>query len=526
MTSPDRADLGSQPSRILQVATAPARWLSRWRPDLGVSLSEDGATFAAAAARVFAVLAVIAVAYPIVASVVHAAGISAAVSQPEQIMTRALFIDAYSESLIFMTVAAGLGAFSPALGVLFLAVFIPADLVAASIGSELIPPAVWDPWPVPIAARAISYGLLWFLAVEIPLRVRRWATSRTGPGQPSSVASVATTMVGTAVLAFFWAAALPWLITPVGSWTNAGRSQPWVTDPIWLYWPVLVIGATLIAGVAALWPRPTRLRAVASAASTGAAPTTAKVLVRQTVAVLVLAVLLASLMTSLQAAVILIGGLFVAGPVLTLLLPRLRLPPIPPRAGSPARFVIAMVIAVAAGWLIWVMGAEPTSDGYALTAITLALVAPLFRILFEAGPPRPASADTRAPQSGPPATVITASIGLLAGVAWLALPELVLANDCFTAGEVVECVLTTPTILFGLVGAALLGAALWGAMSRPSNPPKPEKRAGSHGFPRHFDSRRDFDEWAEEVEYDGPPPPYLTPGGPPDVNLPSTPRGF
>ncbi len=493
MTGPDRADQSTgMLTRVFHLATAPARWLSRYRPDLAVSLSEDGATFGAAAIRVFAVLALFAVAYPIVASVAHAAGIASVVVQPEQVITRTLFIDAYSESLLFMLAAAGIGAFSPALGVLFLAAFIPADLVAAAIANELVPPAVWDPWPVPVAARAISYGLLWILAVEIPLRVRRWAKSRTAPGDPPSVASVAVTTGGTAVLVFFWAGALPWLITPVLSWTNHGRSQPWLTDPAWIYWPVLVIGAALIAGLAALWPRPTRLRADLPRAGSGVPPTAARIFARQTVAVVVLAAFLASLMTSLLAAVILVGGLFVAGPVLTLLLPRLPVPPIRPSAGSLPRWIIAMVISLAVAWLIWILAAGAMADGYFLAAVTLALVTPLFRILLEAGTAPPAAADTEGPRPEPPSAVITSSIGLLAGVAWLALPGLALANDCFTADEILPCVLTTPPVLFGLVGAALLAAALWGAMSGPAEPPPPENPSGLPDFNKQQGQKTDF----------------------------------
>ncbi len=70
--------------------------------------------------------------------------------------------------------------------------------------------------------------------------------------------------------------------------------------------------------------------------------------------------------------------------------------------------------------------------------------------------------------------MITSTIGFLAtGILWLSLPVLTLANDCFTADEILPCVLTTPPVLFGLVGAALLAAALWGAMSRPPAPPPP-----------------------------------------------------
>ena len=111
------------------------------------------------------------------------------------------------------------------------------------------------------------------------------------------------------------------------------------------------------------------------------------------------------------------------------------------------------------------------------------------------------------------------AIGLLA---FLGLPSLAFADN---GGDHAD---GWPEIAAAALAAASGGglAALIGGWLNPPPQAPPNVPKGSDGFPRHFDTRRDFDEWAEESDYDGPPPPYLTPGGPPDVNLPPTPRGF
>jgi hypothetical protein len=414
----DRVD----PSRVapgaavFRLATTPARWLSRFHIGLRSSLSDDAQTFGGGGARaVFVVLAVIAVAYAVAASVAHAFGLFIPSPQPDDYIRAPFFRDVYSESLVFMTVVAGIGAFSPALGVLFLAVFIPADLAAASYSGELIPSPAYDPWPVPVLGRAITYGLLWILAVEIPLVVRRLATSWPSARRnaPSAGVVLLVTVLATAVLVFFWAHALPWLITPVLSWTNAGRSQPWVTDPTWLYWQYLVVGATLISGIAAVWPRPVRSGISLAADGSNERPTTARIIARQTLAALALAALLAGIMTSFTAAAILILALLVAGPVLTVVLPRVRIRPFGPPPKSPGRWVIAMVIALAVSWLIVTLIADATPDGYFTELVALAVAAPLFRILLELGAISTGHANTQ-PRQGPPTAVVTSAIVLLA----------------------------------------------------------------------------------------------------------------
>ena len=106
----------ARPGALFRAATAPARWLSRYRTDLGVSLREDAATFAGPAARFFLVLAVLAVAYPIIASVAHAQAPGPPGADPITYAFSPFFFQVFAESQAFMIAAFAIGAFSPGLG--------------------------------------------------------------------------------------------------------------------------------------------------------------------------------------------------------------------------------------------------------------------------------------------------------------------------------------------------------------------------------------------------------------------------
>jgi hypothetical protein len=103
---------------------------------------------------------------------------------------------------------------------------------------------------------------------------------------------------------------------------------------------------------------------------------------------------------------------------------------------------------------------------------------------------------------------------------WLAIPAVALADDCsaWTLGEVPSCLLLGALLPPFLVAAAILAAANWmrGQASAPATPAHQQ-------FPRQFNTWQEFHEWAEETDYDGPPPSNLVPGGVPPVNLPPTP---
>ncbi len=378
-----------------------------------------------AARRFFAVLAVIAVAYPVAASIVHAVGAPRSGSEPLKLALSPFFDVVYSESLPFMIAAVGIGTFSPALGVLFLAVFIPADLIAAGTASFELREFVWQkmgPLPRPYLARTISYGLLWILAVEIPVLARGWASAWAGRGgrRPSVIAGGVGRVSATAVLVFLWAGALPWLIQPVFTWTGQQLSTPWASDPTWRYWPILVGAGIVIAGVSAVWPRPAWLPAVSAPARP--VRSMGQVLVRQTVAMAIVALLLGGLMTSVREALILIAGLLLAGPVLTLVLPHVPVPAAVARAPRAARWVVAIVIALGVTWVMLRLTGRGVYEGYFALAVMLAAVAPLCRLLLEAGAGRAGVS-----------TVLLLALGL-----WLAFPSPAWADNCSSPGDAAD----------------------------------------------------------------------------------------
>ena len=354
--------------------------LSRWRTDLLVSLHEDAATFRGRALVVFGVLTLVAVAYPIIAQLVHAyIGPQPRTIDALSSAMKPYFVIVFAESLPFMIAVAGIGAFSPALGVLLMVIFIPADLAAASVGEwhQLKTHPSLDPFPAGIAARLITYGVLWILAVEIPLVVRRWVAGFAAARSvaPSRAMRAAATAGATAVLVFLWASALPWLIQPVFTWTLQQQISYEATVPTWLYWPILVAGAAFIAGVAAVWPTPARMPPHSRSAlgAWHAGPRTmGQVIIRQIVVALALAALFAGLITDRRKAAILIGGLLVAGPVVTLLLPHVRLPRFFPPARSLGRWITAMGISLAISWLILLRFENTTTRDFLVTVITLA----------------------------------------------------------------------------------------------------------------------------------------------------------
>jgi hypothetical protein len=464
-----RTDAKSSPL-IFRLATAPAQLLARYRQDLRATLALDAARYSGGvAAGVFVVLAAVAVGYPMVASVVHAISAPTIAGDPLPLALRPFFEDVYSESLPFMIAVAGIGAFSPALGVLMILVFIPADLIAASSAA---PPELlklsWQTHPEPIFARFISYGLLWILAVEIPILARRWALGAGARGgQSRSVRAIVTLLAGTAVLVFFWARALPWLIQPVFDWSAMQLITPQASAPTWFYWPVLVIGAAAIAGITAVWPPPALPTLAAPQASVDEVPGSPmplwRVLLRQTIAMLVLAALLAGLLTTLREAAVLVAGLLVAGPVLTLLLPRLPVPAAVRRVPLVARWITAMVISLAVSFLIESVAGDALYEGYFVIVLTLATVAPLFRLLLEAGGPREALGG-HAARGGPPPAIVTSALVLLGLALWLAVPAVALANNCpsLAQDEIGDCIKKTFDASLLLIGSAL--AAMGGAL--------------------------------------------------------------
>jgi hypothetical protein len=385
----------------VRLAASPARLLGRWRRDLDASVAIDEERFGGTQGAIHAVLTFLAVAYPIAASVSHAFGNPTQLGDSLALALRPGFDVVYAESLPFMLAAVGLGLLSPALGVLFIIVFVPADLLAANGTRELETMSFQPPFGA-LLARAASYGLLWILAVEIPLQVRRIALGAPGTGgqSPRLRKAIAAASV-TALLVFLWASALPLLIRPIFTWSGLQTVTQFASDPTWYHWPWLVGGAAIIAAVAALWPRVAAPSVATSLAQRrpGPAPSLPFVLARQTVVALMIALLLSGLMTDLPEAVVVIGGLLVAGPLLTAVLPRIPAPSFLREASPLVRGVVAAAVTLGGSAIvIVVLGKSLFAIGYLIFATLVVVAICVFRVLLEVG----AGAARRAsgPRSG------------------------------------------------------------------------------------------------------------------------------
>jgi hypothetical protein len=322
----------------------------------------------------------------------------------------------------------------------------------------------WHGWfPSPFFARLISYALLWILAVEIPLRARGWANAwaRRASGQASRIAGAAGAMCATAVLVYFWARAHPWLIRPVLKWTMQQLFSFEASAPTWNEWPILVTAATVIAGVAAIWPR----SADAESEPTDSLepppePSMTRVLIRQAVAALVLVGLLAGILQGMLDVMILTSGLIIAGPVLTVMLPRVKAPAMVANIPMAFRWVGALVISLTVAWAVLKLAGNAIYKSDFVLVVTLAIVAPVFRFLLEVGVGRPARAPAPVSPSGPaPSTIILVVLaGTLAG--FVLFPSVVWAHDC--PEELEACLRMSLGGPLGLIGAALLmaGAAM------------------------------------------------------------------
>ena len=459
---------------VFRVLTAPAALLGRIRYDLRASISADEQTFASGPARWFLlVLAAVAVGYPILASIFHVTWPNTIVGDPYELAIRPVFEVVYSESLPFMLAVLAVGTWSPALGVLLMAVFIPADLVAAGQSSPELVHLGWQQYPEPIFARFISYGLLWLLAVEIPLLARSAgvaAAVRSREGR-ELVVGIATRVVVSAVAVFFWSMALPWLIQPVFTWSGLQQITPMASAATWVFWYILVAGAVVVTAAASVWPRPYAMGLALDPDElkrTERAPSVAREVARSFVVVVVVGVLLAGLMTDLSQAVILIAGLLAAGPILTLLLPRIAVPRRYVEASIALRWLVAITLCLLVGWVVLTVAGDALYADYSPVVVAIAITAPLFRLLLDAG--RAGRHASRSPAER--ATAVGAGVGalMLGGLVWMGAPTSALANNCPDLGELGECLKQASLAGLGMIGAALsligvvlfINGAFWG----------------------------------------------------------------
>jgi hypothetical protein len=487
-----------RPSRLYQVATLPILLLGFRRRRVRDSVLADLITFAGPIGQAaFAVLAAVAVAYPIVASFVHASVEAfTTIRNGNDLFALAmfpLFDFVYAESLPFMAAAAVLGLFSPALGALFVAVFVPADLIATNASRELAS----MPWQIPFGAlisRLISYVMLWLLAVEIPLRVRAVGDIVGGwdDGTGSTGRVVLGRVLAAAALVYVWTRSLPWVIAPVYTWSNIQIVQSSGIRPIWWNGQVLVIAAIAAAAVSAVWPGlPAGRPAEGYGSDRDERPRSmTETVLRQTGAALVLALLSAGLLTTVAEAAILVVGLLVMGPVVTVVGPRVPLPAALTGLPDPVRWAVAIAAGVGVAFVLLLLGGDGLyTDSYTGLMLVLALSGIVVRLLLVGGTPAAGPVVQRQPPDLPAPVVSVLSLVAFA-LLWLALPAIALGDDCsdLSAGELTSCAKALfyasllPPIIGFLVGAAILNRAMEGKGHPPpkKTPPPPTYTGGRY----------------------------------------------
>jgi hypothetical protein len=163
----------------------------------------------------------------------------------------------YSESYIFMLLALAIGLLSPSAGLLLVLFHIPFDIVAAYAAT-----AGWygqlEPLLPALVGRAVSWWLLWLLAVAIPLMARGIPGAALASGQPRDprlrlLVAYAGGGLAAAALVWMWTIALPYLIRPVFTWTSLGLPTDPAVQPIQANgWLLILASVPILIGVTAV----------------------------------------------------------------------------------------------------------------------------------------------------------------------------------------------------------------------------------------------------------------------------------
>jgi len=161
--------------------------------------------------------------------------------------------DVWSESMLFMLLALALGMFSPAAALLMLLVFIPLDIYANYQLGTL------EPFFPALAGRAVSWWLLWLLAVALPLMARALPGASLATGTPKNpmlrkILAYGAGALAAGVLLIMWIGAAPFLLRPVFIWSDRFGSP---TDPAIMPiqydgWQIVALGVALVVAVTLL----------------------------------------------------------------------------------------------------------------------------------------------------------------------------------------------------------------------------------------------------------------------------------
>jgi hypothetical protein len=158
----------------------------------------------------------------------------------------------FTESYPFMLLALIIGMLSPSAGLLLVLLHIPLDLIASIISGGPFGGGQLDPLLPALAGRAVSWWLLWLLAVGIPLMARSIPGATLASRQPRdqflrTLLAYTAGAVVSGILLWTWTAALPFLVRPVFAWTYLGVPTDQAVQPIQASGNVIIIAGVLLA---------------------------------------------------------------------------------------------------------------------------------------------------------------------------------------------------------------------------------------------------------------------------------------
>ena len=158
----------------------------------------------------------------------------------------------YTESLVFLVLAAAIGIVAPVAGVLLVLLHAVVDL-ARTLIDPFAMSGSFGPLGT-IAGRLISFYLLWLLVVEIALMARAIPWVVMAGNRPASLSSrrqvaIGSTVVAVGLMTWIWTQAAGILIRPVFTWSGLGSPSTIAISNLQVSGMILVVASAAVAGV-------------------------------------------------------------------------------------------------------------------------------------------------------------------------------------------------------------------------------------------------------------------------------------
>jgi hypothetical protein len=365
--------------------------------------------------------------------------------------------DVFTESLPFIAAALVIGIASPAAGALLVLAYAIGNLAVTLVSGEL---------EAPLEAtfgRLVSYGLLWLVAVEIPLLGRLAVEWTVGDERASVGRRWAGLGVGSAVIAvstFAWAQAAPMLITIV-YWTTAAWGGPFLAavQPLQengiLLSAVAGVAGVLLLGVRYLGPwvvfcppsGPTLIARL---------PGGLRMAHLLTAAVAV--ALVSGVISQPIDAVVLMLALLVSRPLGRIVLKTTRLATPLGQIPPPVRLLLGFGAAIVVNWILLSVIGPGDWSRFSTAVVALAVGVVVIGVLLAADDVIE-EAIARTPRAG---AVVTGTIGgvLTILLIVIAFPGVALADNC---ADYNDCWTDTLKAALAMAGAAVF-AAQWAVL--------------------------------------------------------------